>query len=124
MTGLLLLSLVILVVFAAVSFVVSRQRAAARAEEAASFAAAEEDESRSAARSCSTSPTTLGYIARSCISRSELSDLIDPGISPDDLADRIARRISEWTDSCSLPAASCARVDVRLTSTMSPVINM
>lgn len=36
---------------------------------------------------------TLGYIARECISREELEELIDSGIDPDSLAGEIASRI-------------------------------
>src|SRR5262249_15407832 len=38
---------------------------------------------------------TLGFIARECISRDELEKLIDAGISPEDLAATIQKRIDE-----------------------------
>jgi hypothetical protein len=37
----------------------------------------------------------LGYIARQCISRDELEELIDAGITPDDLSDEISVRMNE-----------------------------
>lgn len=117
MTGLLLLSLVCLAVYAAVSLVSSRQQAFARAEEARQFAAAERRRIEECGEVVLYFANHLGYIARSCISRSELADLIDSGISPDDLADRIARRISE-VDGLVLgyQQLGSTQVDVRLTA--------
>ena len=37
----------------------------------------------------------LGYIARQCISRDELEELINAGITPDDLSDEISVRINQ-----------------------------
>jgi len=59
----------------------------------------------------------LGYIARSLISREELSDLIDAGVTAPELASEIAERI-EATDGLTLGyhAFGDSRIDVKLTA--------
>ena len=58
----------------------------------------------------------LGYIARECISRDELEELIDAGITPDDLSDEIATRIDDVPGLClGYQPFSDWRFDVKLT---------
>lgn len=58
----------------------------------------------------------LGYIARECISRDELEELIDAGITPDDLSDEIATRIDGLSGLClGYQPFGDRRFDVKLT---------
>lgn len=102
-------------VVAAAAFVHSRQQAYARAEEWRQLQAAERRRVEACGQVVLSFANHLGYIARTCISREEIGNLIDGGISPDRLAQTIGSRI-DAADGLVLgyhPGAS--GVDVKLT---------
>lgn len=102
-------------IVAAAAFVHSRRQAYARAEEWRQLQAAERKRIEACGQVVLSFANRMGYIARTCISKEEIGNLIDGGISPDRLAHTIGNRIDS-VDGLVLgyhPGAS--GVDVKLT---------
>ena len=91
------LAILLILIALVVAPIILYMKAKARREKERLKAEAEEAAERERIKECGEVvlfyANYLGYIARECISRDELEELIDDGITPEELSSEIASRI-------------------------------
>lgn len=117
MDGGAVLLIIVLVIVGGIVFAVSSASSARTAEEyKRKRERAEEERLKACGEVVLFFANNLGYIARQCMSRDELDELIDSGISAEDLATQLGGRIAT-VDAMTLGYQSIgdSRIDVKLT---------